>query len=185
MDPPPPSYDQTCGDDFAKGKAEGMQQARTVQPVPIMKPDAAAPAMLLDDHGRLLSAGTRQLPGTLCWECFFPSRTGIVEFFDAKGDTVFILEPRPMEMVVAMNACIGGQFGEQENTYIPLNSSSFRAFVTVTEIGFSVVFEDGVEHKLFRHRTPASSFSGFVKYTPGAPAPIHKPNNESFCCVIL
>lgn len=101
-----------------------------------------------------------------CWECFFPSRAGRVEFFDSHGNTMLILEPRPAEMRVNVNSCIGGVLGQPEWYYLPVNSSSYRVQIVLTHEGFSIV-SGGVQDKLFHHRVAPSEFSGVVKYTPG------------------
>ena len=101
-----------------------------------------------------------------CWQCFFPTRAGRVEFFDTFGNTMFLFEPRPAEMRVCMNSCIGGILGEPEYCYLPVNSKSYMVKIVLAQDGFAVVC-DGVRQKLFSHRLPSSSFGGVVKFTPG------------------
>lgn len=144
--------------------------------------ESAAPNLVFDQYGLLISEGIVQRAGTSTWECFFPTRSGRVEFIDEVGNSMFIFEPRPSEMRVYMNSCVSGQLGEPEWCYLPVNSSSFRALISISEEGFVVVV-DGSQLKLYHHRVPIYAFNGAVKYTPGF-GQYHVSPASRDCCVL-
>lgn len=146
--------------------------------------DSGLPLYAIQDGvaSSIEEAGIIQLSQS-SWTCFFPTRTGKVEFIDSAGNILLSFEPRPAEMRVCMNSCIGGAVGLQEWVYMPVNSSSYRVRIDLTMDGFEIICNNVLE-KVFLHRFPPSGFCGTVKYTPGVGHFIAEPSKE-LCCSIL
>jgi hypothetical protein len=145
------------------------------------------PALILTGEGIPAQSGVYQIPNMYAWLCVFHTRDGLVQFNAANGDILFLLEPRPLQYIVYMNARINGEWGPHEQIYIPTTSNNYIVTVSVTAEGFAVI-DNGVQVKLFPHRADWRSFA-WASYTAIDPivrqshhATVN-PNDE--CCLLM
>lgn len=207
----PPSYDAPSSGSvapvyYAPGHAQVQPQyvvqATPLHPQPIVQaqvmaapvyvsaPPSATAGSTMNYHGTSSPAvaaaplsTARYIPESNCWQLHFHSRNGRMSFMDAEGNTIFCMEPRPSQMIIAFNSCFGKQWGSQEQMYIPLDPNPIDAFISITPEAFLINIR-GMPEKKFLHRANPASFSGNVAFTPIDDTYV-AVEHEPECCIIL